>query len=147
MNTEYCSTVVNFSSCSAWFILDITAARKSCSGAGRFIGRCRASSTSILLICCSTCCRHGFWGLGFCSLVLQNNISSYLVKVNFQMKIMAEAMSDGLFSPLCVWQVSPRMVGHTSQHGRESFPLTHKAIQFSKSFLCCLKLKSFPFVF
>lgn len=91
--------------------------------------------------------RHGFWGFHFCSLVLQNNTSSYLVQVKFQMKTVAEAKSDGLFFPLCVWQVSPRLAGHTSQCSRENFPLTHKFIQLSKFFLCCPKLKCFPFVF
>lgn len=93
--------------------------------------------------------RHGFWGLPFCGLVIQNSISSYFIWWNLfcQRKMMAEVKSDGLFFPLCVWQVRPRLSGHTSQHGRENFPLAHKFIQLSKFFLCCPKLKCLPFVF
>lgn len=73
--------------------------------------------------------RHGFWGLHFCRLVIENNISSYLVNVNFQMKIMAEARSDELFFPLCMWQVSPRLAGHTSQRELPSHSQSHLLVQ------------------
>jgi len=37
MCTEYYSILENISSCSAWFILEFAAARKSCSGAVMFL--------------------------------------------------------------------------------------------------------------
>lgn len=37
MDTEHCSTLENFSSCSAWFILEFSAARKTSSGDVRFL--------------------------------------------------------------------------------------------------------------
>lgn len=91
--------------------------------------------------------RHGLWGLPFCSLLIWNGVSSYFIwwKLSCQIRIMAEARSNGLF--FSMWQVCPRLSGHTSQHSWENFPLAHKFSQLSKFFSCCPKLKYFPFVF